>query len=465
MTGIFPQQFLDDAGAALGKSADRIGSNAHLVHDIIFGISASRLIASGILLGATALLAWLVIAVANAMAGNVPEAQAWPRAIVATVRKPVAVLLAIFGTYIALGASVSGISDADVRHATQAVLTGFLNVLGMATVLWLVALLAWLAQKKLERLAVGIPSVWTRLALEIAGHVLRVSIPLIALILMVPLLDLPGRFESLLQKMTAMGLIGGIAGLIIRSTLLFQKAMLAMYTDDMSQDLSARKVYTQISVVTKIIIAIVSIVALGCMLMVFDVVRQAGASILASAGIAGIVLGFAAQKTLGNFFAGMQIAFSQPIRHNDAVLVEGEFGFIEEINLTHVVVRLWDLRRMVLPITYFVEKPFQNWTLTGSRLIGAVVLNVDYTIPVDEIRAELRRIVEASALWDRDVCALQVTDAKENTLEVRCLATAADAAKTFDLRCEIREKLVKFIQERMPQSLPHRRTLTRAPLD
>ncbi|HEY5752783.1 MAG TPA: mechanosensitive ion channel domain-containing protein [Chthoniobacterales bacterium] len=343
---------------------------------------------------------------------------------------------------------------------------------GMMTAIWpwmaaigfpiVAGLIAWLISSKLTHAAQRIGDTWTRLAVEIAGQILLTGAPLLALILSVPLVHLPPQVEGLVQKIVAMVLIGGLAGLIIRSILIFQRTILANYD---AGDLAARKVYTQVSVVTKIVIAVVSLIALGCMLMVFDVVRQAGASILASAGIAGIVLGFAAQKTLGNFFAGIQIAFSQPIRHNDAVLVEGEFGFIEEITLTHVVVKLWDLRRMVLPITYFVEKPFQNWTLTGSRLIGVVILNVDYTIPVDEIRAELRRIAEASSLWDRDVCALQVTDAKENTLELRCLVSAVDAGIAFDLRCEIREKLVKFIQERMPESLPHRRTLTRLPGD
>lgn len=464
MTGIFPKEFLDDTGAAIGRFADIVGADAHLSHEVIFGISASRLIATGLVLVATALLAWIAIAVANAIFGKtlVAEKQPWPGAIIATVRRPLVVLVFVIGAWIAFAASISGIANADARQAAFATLDWLCALLAMAAIFWLVIRLSRLAQKKLESSAVRTPTIWTRLVLEIAGQILRISIPLLTLILMVPLLDLPPQFESLVQKMTAIGLIGGLAGLIVRSLLIFQRTMLAKYD---AGDLEARKVYTQITVVTKILIAVVTIVAMGCMLMVFDVVRQAGASILASAGIAGIVLGFAAQKTLGNFFAGIQIAFSQPIRHNDAVIVEGEFGFIEEITLTHVVVKIWDLRRMVLPITYFVEKPFQNWTLTGSRLIGAVILNVDYTIPVDEIRAELRRIVEASPLWDRDVCALQVTDAKENTLELRCLATAVDAPTAFDLRCEIREKLVKFIHERIPESLPHRRTVTRTPAE
>jgi small-conductance mechanosensitive channel len=175
-------------------------------------------------------------------------------------------------------------------------------------------------------------------------------------------------------------------------------------------------------------------------------------------GIAGIVLGFAAQRTLGGLFAGLQIALTQPVRIGDQVKVEDEVGFVEEITLTYVVVALWDLRRLVVPINYFIEKPFQNWTRTSADLLGTVLLYVDFTVPVAAVRAELKRIVEASPLWDRKVQVLQVTDAKERTLELRALASASDAGRSFDLRCEIREKLVAFLQQNYPGSLPRLRT-------
>ena len=178
---------------------------------------------------------------------------------------------------------------------------------------------------------------------------------------------------------------------------------------------------------------------------------------IASAGVAGIVVGFAAQKSLGTLLAGIQIALTQPVRIDDVVIVEGEWGRIEEITLTYVVVRIWDLRRLVVPITYFIEKPFQNWTRTSADILGSVFLHVDYGVPVDALRKELTRILEASPNWDRKVNVLQVTDAKERTLELRALASSSDASRSWDLRCEVREKLVAFVQANYPGSLPRLR--------
>jgi hypothetical protein len=201
-------------------------------------------------------------------------------------------------------------------------------------------------------------------------------------------------------------------------------------------------------------VSVIAIFMLASMLMVFDSVRQFGESILASAGIAGIVVGLAAQRSIAALLAGFQIAMTQPIRLDDVVIVEKEWGRIEEITLTYVVVRIWDLRRLVVPITYFIEQPFQNWTRASADILGTVFLYVDYTVPVDSLRGELTRILQASRFWDGKVNALQVTDAKEQTLEVRALASAADASLAFSLRCEIREQLVGFLQRNYPESLP-----------
>ena len=190
------------------------------------------------------------------------------------------------------------------------------------------------------------------------------------------------------------------------------------------------------------------------MLMTFESVRQLGTSILASAGIAGIVVGFAAQRSIATLLAGFQIAMTQPIRLDDVVIVENEWGRIEEITLTYVAVRIWDQRRLILPITYFIEQPFQNWTRTSADILGTVFLYVDYRAPLDAIRAELDRILQASPSWDGKVKGLQVTNAQEQTLEIRALASAADASLAWDLRCEVREKLVQFLQRHHPESLP-----------
>jgi small-conductance mechanosensitive channel len=216
-------------------------------------------------------------------------------------------------------------------------------------------------------------------------------------------------------------------------------------------------------VIRKIIITAVIIVATGSVLMLFDPVRQFGTSILASAGIAGIVIGFAAQRTLGNVLAGIQIALTQPLLIDDIVVVEAEFGQIEEITLTYVTVRTWDLRRLILPITYFVEKPFQNWSRVSTDLLGAIVLYLDYQAPIGELRRELKRLVENNPKWDRKVCGLQVTDTKQTTIEVRALVSSTDPGKVFDLRCEVREGLIEFLCRNHPESLPRQRSVSESP--
>jgi small-conductance mechanosensitive channel len=213
-------------------------------------------------------------------------------------------------------------------------------------------------------------------------------------------------------------------------------------------------VYTQVTVLKKVTVAVIVVFTAASMLMVFDSVRQFGTSILASAGIAGVIVGFAAQRSIATLVAGFQIAMTQPIRIDDVVIVEGEWGRIEDITLTYVIVRIWDLRRLVVPITYFIEQPFQNWTRTSSSLLATVYLYTDYGVPLEPLRAELTRILEASTRWDRKVNVLQVTDAKERTIELRALASAADASLAWDLRCEVREKLIDFLQAHYPASLP-----------
>jgi len=190
------------------------------------------------------------------------------------------------------------------------------------------------------------------------------------------------------------------------------------------------------------------------MLMSFERVRQLGTAIFASAGILGIVIGFAAQRSISTVLAGLQIAITQPFRIDDVVIVEGEWGRIEEITLTYVVVRIWDLRRLVLPITYFLEKPFQNWTRESADLLGTVFLYTDYTIPVQEVREELHRILQESELWDGKVWNLQITNMTEKSVELRALMSAQEASTAWNLRCEVREKLLDFIQSKYPGALP-----------
>ena len=226
---------------------------------------------------------------------------------------------------------------------------------------------------------------------------------------------------------------------------------------DAEDNLLARKHVTQMRVLKRAISTVVVLITAGTALMTISEVRQIGISLFASAGVAGLAVGIAARPVLSNLIAGVQLAMTQPIRIEDAVIVENEWGWIEEITSTFVIVRLWDLRRMVVPLSYFMEKPFQNWTREGTAIIGTVMLFLDYTAPVDRIRAKAAEIVRESPRWDQKVFSVQVTDAKPQSIEVRVLMSAKDASLCWDLRCDVREKLIAFLQAELPLALPRSR--------
>lgn len=225
---------------------------------------------------------------------------------------------------------------------------------------------------------------------------------------------------------------------------------------DVADNLMARRAVTQLRIVRRILDGLIILITAGFALMSFDSVRQFGLSLFASAGIAGIAAGLAARPLLGNLVAGIQIAITQPIRLGDVLVIQGNWGTVEEINATYVVLKIWDLRRLIVPLSFFFDNPFENWTRTSAELLGTVFLYVDYTVPVDKVRAKLEEIVHQSKLWDGKVVGLQVTDAKEQTLELRCLVSAADSGTAFDLRCEVREKLIAWIGAEFPGALPRR---------
>ncbi|WP_092933822.1 mechanosensitive ion channel family protein [Rhizobium sp. 9140] len=226
---------------------------------------------------------------------------------------------------------------------------------------------------------------------------------------------------------------------------------------DAEDNLLARKHVTQSRIMERIAGFVIIIFGVAACLMTFPAVQQYGVSLLASAGVAGIVLGLALQPVLKNLFAGIQLAITQPIRLDDALLIEGEWGNVEEITATYVVVKIWDWRRLVLPLSYFIEKPFQNWTRETAALIGTVMVYLDYSVPVDAIRKEAEKIAAASPLWDGQVINIAVTDLKPETVEIRILCSASNAARAFDLRCEMREKIIGFIAQTYPTALPHLR--------
>lgn len=281
--------------------------------------------------------------------------------------------------------------------------------------------------------------------------------PALCVALVLPALRLPDRIDIILQHGISMCTILAVAFLCIRIIAISKNSILARYNVDVKDNLKARAAHTQLKVIEAILVFGVIVIAFSSILMTFDKVRQIGVSLLASAGVVGVIIGFAAQRSIATVIAGIQIALTQPIREDDVVIVEGEWGRIEEITLTYVVVKIWDLRRLVLPITYFIEKPFQNWTRTSADILGTVFIYTDYSIDIEPLRNELKRILENSPLWDRKVCGMQVTNATDKTVEIRALMSSEDASKNWDLRCNVREKLIEYIKKNFPDSLPRMR--------
>ena len=287
--------------------------------------------------------------------------------------------------------------------------------------------------------------------------VLQVLIPLIFVLLIAPTFTLPAELSLTVQRLVSILFIILVAWLMIAMAQTGRDALLHRYDISLADNLRARSVHTQVNVLFKILFITILVVAAASTMMVFDHVRQVGTSILASAGVIGIVIGFAAQRSIATLLAGLQIAITQPIRIDDVVIVEGEWGQIEEITLTYVVIRIWDLRRLVVPTSQFLEKPFQNWTRISADLLGTVTLHVDYSLPVDMVRDHLYEILKDHPLWDGKVWRLHVINATDKTVELRALMSTANASNAWELRCDVREKLLAFLQNNYPQCLPRLR--------
>jgi len=292
---------------------------------------------------------------------------------------------------------------------------------------------------------------------ELLAAPLRWTVPLFVVRGLVPLFSLSDASLAWISHTLLVALILCVGWIAARFLRLGEKYVAYQYRLDGDDNRRAKSVLTKVRVLKRIAHFGVALVTVAGALLTFEGVRSLGAGLLASTGVVGVILGFAGQKSIATLISGIHIAIAQPIRVDDVVVVEGEWGRIEEITLTYVVIRIWDLRRLVVPVNYFLEKPFQNWTRVSSDLLGAAPLHVDYSVPLPELRAEFERIVEASPLWDGQLKRLQVTDVTESTLLVRPLMSAKDATDAWDLRCEVREKLLVFLQQNYPQALPRRR--------
>lgn len=293
----------------------------------------------------------------------------------------------------------------------------------------------------------------------------RITVPLLLLGLIFSI-TAPSDFLNInpetiapLKKVMVIAIILFITWIVLAAVSLGSYFIKNRYNINSSNNLKARKSLTQIRIIERVIFFIVIIISISLILMSFEEIKQIGVSLIASAGVAGVIIGFAAQKVIGSLLAGVQIAIAQPIRIDDVVIVENEWGRIEELNLTYVVVRIWDKRRLVLPTTYFIEKPFQNWTRNSSEILGTVYIYTDYKFPVKALREELDIILKGTELWDGKVSVVQVTASTEKSMEIRVLISAVDSPIAWDLRVYVREKLIEFLQQKYPDNLPKSRVV------
>jgi len=279
-------------------------------------------------------------------------------------------------------------------------------------------------------------------------------VPLLLLNVMEPLMVLTPQYDLIITRCVQIGLIISFAVLLMSTVNVFEDYIYHTFDLNKEDNLKERKIRTQMQFIRRLLASVIIFITVAIILLSFDNVRKIGAGLLTGVGIGGIIIGFAAQKSLGNLLAGFQIAFTQPIRIDDVLVVEGEWGRVEDITLTYVVLNIWDQRRLILPINYFIEKPFQNWTRTTSELLGTVFLYLDYRTPIDALRTEFDRLLTTTDLWDSRVKAVQVTDAKMNCIEVRILMSARNSSHAFDLRCYVREQLIRFLADNYPENLP-----------
>lgn len=348
--------------------------------------------------------------------------------------------------------------DDDLTAATNILMTVLAVLIALVFAFVLATVIAGVV-RRVGRSSTLVSDISRRMRRPLRGLLMVVTVWVAVRIVTDPAVGwLPAVEHLMLILFIVMGswFIGALAFVI-------EDSALKRFRTDVPDNRHARRIRTQISVVRRLTVALVVVLAMAGVLLTFPQARAAGASLLASAGLISIVAGLAAQTSLANVFAGMQIAFTDAIRVDDVVVLEGEWGRIEEITMTYVVVHLWDDRRLIMPCTYFTTTPFQNWTRRAAELLGTVEIDLDWDVPLAPMRAELKRLLEASPLWDKRVGILQVTDARGGFVRVRALASAADAGTLFDLRCYVREGLVDWLHRAAPQGVPRTRLLRGAP--
>ncbi|MCU0574384.1 MAG: mechanosensitive ion channel family protein [Syntrophobacteraceae bacterium] len=463
---------LDRVGEQLGRQIDEIGNRAsrgqsmHWVDDEVFlGITWLKLLACvgifiGVLIAERLFTFWVRSVLRGFRAGW--KTLRLSGVSVRPLSRPFSLLVWVYGAYAALSPLYAHFERADGSNPFHDVMRRAIEVGGLLALVWLLYVLFRLGGQVFTGAGVS-PThpagvFWTHCRKPVGMLLI-----LVLMRILLPLLEtLPVLYLSIIDFLSVL-IIASVAWLAIGALSAMEDLIKIHYRIDEQDNLSARRVQTQVRLVRKFFVFVVVVIGAASMLMLSDRVRQLGTGILTSAGVLGIVVGLAAQRSIANLLVGLQIAVTQPIRIDDVVIIENEWGRVEEITSTYVTVRLWDLRRLVVPLTYFIEKPFQNWTRTSAEILGTVFLHTDYGVDVEAVRRELLSILQRSALWDGKVWGLQVTNARESGLELRALMSAADASMAWDLRCEVREKLVLFLQKNHPSSLPRFRVEMRPP--
>ena len=397
---------------------------------------------------------------------NESQEHNWANLLVRGIAKPLSLFLIVYGAYGALSPLFPFLLRQNVGERIYLALSWGTDLAGSIGALWFVYRLVQLASRQLIAWA-KTQQGWFGTLLTLIGQRSHAAINLLVLVLFCRLISplfAPGpTTHAIIGQIFGLLMIFTISWLTIQVLHSVEEVVLRHYRMDVEDNLAARKMHTQVQFIKRMAITLVIVLAGATMLMLFDKVRQLGTSILASAGIIGLMVGLAAQRSISNILVGVQIALTQPIRLDDVVIVENEWGRIEEITTTYVVVKLWDLRRLVVPTTYFTEKPFQNWTRGSAEILGTVFLYTDYTIPVARIREKLRLILEDSLWWNGKLSAVHVTSTSPQGMELRILISADNAGAAWDLRCHIREQMVTFLQEEYPESLPRLRAELHSP--
>lgn len=308
-----------------------------------------------------------------------------------------------------------------------------------------------------KKIAVEKELIITESILELLNNSLKMVYLILLVNISLPYFSISEKYTFLAQKSTSVLLIVMVTWMVLKIADIMEKIANRKYQLTKTKEWDSKRILTQFTLIKRISIVIIIVLATFTILALFDRAKELGMTLLASAGIIAAIGSFAAQNTLSNMFAGIQIAISQCIKIDDSVFVENEFGTVEDINLTYVIIKLWDLRRIVIPISYFVQKPFQNWTYHSRDLSGIVTLHVDFSLPLDETRSKYFEFLNASSQWDKRVGALQVADINPSTMELRLTMSAANSSQLWDLRCDIREKMIKFIRSNFPDGLPKTR--------